>query len=78
MDAKFIGILSLLVVGNFIFVDSPLYMYMFVYAKTNKKRKSGFNYVFNRKATGFTVRLNYLNWTSLKENGITFPQMKTH
>lgn len=55
MDAKFMGTLSLLVIGNFIFVNSPLYMYGFVTQKKkkkNKKRMSGFNYVFNRKATG--------------------------
>lgn len=48
-------------------------MYVFVYAKTNEKRKSGFNYVFNRKATGFTARQNFLNWTSLKENLFSEP-----
>lgn len=55
MDAKFMGTLSLLVIGNFIFVNSPLYMYGFVTQKKKKKTKkrmSGFNYVFNRKATG--------------------------
>lgn len=41
MDAKFMGTLSLLVIGNFIFVNSPLYMYGFVTQKKKKKTKRG-------------------------------------
>ena len=41
-----------------------MYMYTFVYAKTVKEMKSGFNHVFRKKATGFTARQNFLNFSS--------------
>lgn len=60
MDAKFMGTLSLLVIGNFIFVNSPLYMYGFVTQKKKKKQKEDVRFQLCFQQEG--------NWTSLKEN----------
>ena len=49
-------------------------MYMFVYAKTVKEMKSGSNYVFHRKATGFPARQNFLNFSSDETSYMAKPE----